>query len=229
MKKMEDLFQVTLYHDFVNVCLLKQIRKIAFVTVYFCLLFLQTGCISYQVDAGNQVANQKLSERCIYFYSDDIMLNEIIRQENEKCIEYDTIVSVDVFFINSQVHSSKSALYSLSTLTLGTFYEWDSEAVLYYTVTDFQGTALYSEHMPVQYRMRTVMPPYLGLILTVSSTVLNRYKVPEVIRYRCIIDQEEPHLLDIKREDYCQEYKILLEEVWSRASLSFQKNTEKDI
>jgi len=197
-----------------------------FLTVIPVLLFL-TGCISYQIGEVNVVEKgHNLSSRCIFFYSDDRILNEIIQKENLRCLEYDTIIAVDAVFLNSTVHSMKSAAYSLSTLTIGTFYEWGSEAILQYQVTDFQGTYVYSEHLPVLYKMRTVMPPYLGLILTISSSILNRYKIPEVIKERCINDGLDYGIFDIKKEDYCTEYRILLEEVWNRAAIFRYHNVQ---
>lgn len=164
--------------------------------------------------------------------SEDITLREVLSQRFEGDLfqrkeDFSKIASIELESIDSEIQSGTSVLYSLATLTMGTFEIVESE--YNFSVRYLDGVKVEKKNFRSKTRMtlRAPMPPYIGLGTTASLILLDRYKTPEHLSRYCNTKEISitRALLESNKEEYCHEYKKNLLVAW----IGVESQIERDL
>lgn len=202
---------------------------------YLLILFLSINqCVSYSSFPANSPTSSDPSQVPKWVWiSEDPILKEILAEKFDRpglvedFTDLSNIASIDVVHIESEIPYATSILHSLSTLSFGMFHEirtkYDFE--IHY-LNDFENRQeKYTSY--TEYRVRTVMPPYIGLATTLVLGITDRYKKPEHLREYCYQTEVSGtrETWEASREEYCKEYKRLLTVAWQ----SIESQVESDL
>lgn len=190
---------------------------------------LVSNCQSYE--SLNRLPKKGEKTREWIWISEDVALREVLAKRFEGDLfnrreDFTKIASIEVSSVESDIRSGKSLLYSLATLTLGTFEYIESEFTFTVQYLDGEKVDRRKFKSKTQRSMKTAMPPYIGLGTTTALAILNRYKTPEHLRLYCL--EEKPgtirKILEADRERYCSEYKKYLYVAWESVEPSIEKD-----
>ena len=206
-------------------------------TLLFSLLFFFWNCVSYNSYPNKQNLNSSSALQDWVWISKNPILQEILENENNNSdvksslekseTDLSKIASIEVIQINSSIPYYSSVFFSLATLTMGAFheiqtdYEFEIQYLSSYTI--LKRNYLTSTVS----RVRTPMPPYIGLVTSLTLGIVDRYHKPEHLQEYCIKSEvsESRKRWEASREEYCEQYKRYLSLAWH----SIQSEIVKDI
>ncbi|MCC5813399.1 MAG: hypothetical protein JJT78_01465 [Leptospira sp.] len=164
--------------------------------------------------------------------SENIILRDVLSERFETDLfnrqeDFTKIASIEITNINSEIQATDSLLYSLATLTMGTFEIIDTDYT--FTVKYLDGIKIEERKFSgkTQMTMKAPMPPYIGLGTTATLILLDRYKTPEHLQKYCIEEQPSSirEIVELKKNQYCEEYKKYIRSAW----LSVEPKIEQDL
>lgn len=198
------------------------------------LALIVNQCVSYSSFPAKSSKSKDPSQLPKWIWiSEDPVLKEILAEKFDRpgviedFTDLSNIASIELINIESEIPYASSIFLSLSTLSFGMFHEiktkYDFE--IHY-LNDFENRQeKYTSY--TEYRVRTIMPPYIGLATTLVLGITDRYKKPEHLREYCFQKEVSGtrETWEASREDYCKEYKRLLTIAWQ----SIETQVESDL
>jgi hypothetical protein len=203
-----------------------------FIIIVFATIHTLLGCQTFDplIRTDSSLKDKKITGWI--WISENTILRDVLSERFETDLfnrqeDFTKIASIEISKIDSEIQATDSLLYSLATLTMGTFEIIDTNYT--FTVKYLDGIKIEEKQFSgrTQMTMRTPMPPYIGLGTTATLIVLDRYKTPEHLQKYCL--EEEPsglrEFFELDKTEYCEEYKKYIRSAW----LSVEPNIEKDL
>lgn len=192
------------------------------------------GCVSY--DSGvpplRPKPNSPLHLDAWIWISEDPTLKVVLKDRFEGDLftrpedDFSKIANIEVHSVRTRIRSDRSILFSLASLTLGTFEEMESEFT--FEVKYLDGIKMESKKFQSHTRMtlRTPMPPYIGLGATLVLAGLDRHRTPEALAHQCSSPTFSlwRDFLEADRDWSCQEYKKFLRMAWSGVEAKIEQD-----